>query len=629
MSELAYPSFSTEVNHYMRMKAAGAARQRHMEVAQQVRKGNIRQLFPTELDLNISFDGVPIANFIDIVAHQMAEAIAPLPALACVAGKMETQADQKRAQVKNRIGDWYWTKSRLEQQMLFGADRYLTYGFQPFFVEPDPECKVPRITLDDPMRAYYETNRFGDVTFYAKSWMRTVDDLVAMFPEWRAMIIVQDSTGKPIPGDTQLELIRWVDDKAVTLFLPTRNGLVLTAYEHKLGRCPVVIASRPGLDPDKPRGQFDDVIWTQVARAIYATLSLEAASIAVQAPIAVPDDVDELPIGPHALYTSSKAGDIHRVNLELPAGLFAENQVLDQEMKLGSRYPDAAAGQASASVITGKGVEALMGTFDTQIRGAQMIFKQVLQEITALCFEMDEKWWPSTEKTVRGTISGRSYELVYTPSSAINNQYECTVTYGFAAGMHPSQSVVTMLQLEGAGLIAHGTTQSNLPFDVDPDQEQRQIDVESYREALKQGMFSLVQTAGPMAAQGQDPSLLVKMVVDVIKARQNGKSMEDAAEEGFTSYQANLQAQQEAQMQAQQDQQASTPGAAGAPGGSPGGQPPGINAQGLPEGVAPGQAGLPPGGLPTIQNLVSGFRGNGTLPISQATVSRRVPTGGL
>lgn len=630
MTELAFPSFSTEVNHYLRMKAAGSVRDRHMAVAAQVRKGNIRQLFPSELDLNLSFEGTPIANFIDIVAHDMSEAIAPLPSLACTAGRMVTDADLRRAEVKNRIGDWYWAQSKLEVQMLKGADRYLTYGFQPFFIEPDVDRKCPFITLDDPTGAYYEKNRYGEVTFYAKRWLRSADDLSAMFPEYRGIIMSDPEDPRKqrkVPGDQQLEMVRWVDCEDVTLFLPTRNGLILTSYKHKMKGCPVRIAERPGLE-DIPRGQFDDVIWTQVARAIFSMLSLEAAATAVQAPIAIPEDMDEFPIGPNALYQSSKSGDIHRVNLELPPGLFQENASLDQELKLGSRYPDARSGNSSASVITGKGVEALLGTFDSQIKGSQMVFKQTLQDVTADCFEMDEKWWANAEKTVSGTLSGRSYEIKYTPKKDINGQYHCTVTYGFAAGMHPSQSIITMLQLEGAGLIAHGTTQMNLPFDIDPDQEQRNIDVETTREALKQGLFSLVQTAGPMAAQGADPTLIIKMAADVVKARQDGKTMEDAAIEGFDQYQAALEAQkqqQQEQMQAAQD----GAGGAPAPAGGQGGGDTGLGPSGLPDGVAPGQAGMPPGGLPTIQNMVAGFRGDGNLPIMQSTVSRRQATGGI
>lgn len=620
------PTFASKATaHYTRLRARNASRDNNHELIHQVRRGHIRQLFPDELDFSLSFNGSPIANFVDIVAHDMAEGIAPLPALACVSGRMETDADQKRAEIKNRIGDNYWRYSKLEKQMLAGADRYVTYGFVPFFLEPrlSGGRNLPYIHVEDPRHAYYELNRYGDVVVYAKRWQRTVDDLAAQFPEHAAMIRQDPKTKQAVQsGDQLLEMIRWVDDTKVTLFLPEREGLILDSYEHRMSKPPVIIAERPSED-DTPRGQFDDVIWVQVARAIMSTLALEAASIAVQAPIAVPDSMTDLSVGPHAILSApgQDAREIHRVNLSLPPEIFAEGQMLDQELRLGARYPDARSGGVQASVITGKGVEALLGTFDSQIKGAQMIFRQAFEELTALCFEMDEVWWPNETKTVNGTLSGASYEFTYTPSKDINGRHACTVTYGFAAGLNPSQSIVTMLQLEGAGLIAKGTTQQNLPFGVDPLQEMKKINVEGSREALKQGLFALVQSSGQMAAQGQDPTPIIKLVADVIRSLQDGTTVEDAVSAGYAAMQAAQQAAQQQQAEEQQE-------AAAAQGGAPGGPPDaGGGGDGLPQGVAPGQAGLPPGGRPTMAEMVSGFRGNGNLPISQFDIRRAVPTG--
>jgi len=583
-----------------------------MEVVRQVRRGNIRQLFPAELNFSLSFEGSPIANFIDVVARDMAEGIAPLPSLACVSGKMKTDADLKRAEMKNRIADNYWNHSKLQRQMLPGADRFVTYGFVPFFVEPDTKEKLPFIQVEDPRNAYYELDRYGCVVVYAKRWLRSLDELCAQFPENRKAIMTDPTTRQTVEkGNTEIELVRWVDDTNVVLMLPSRNGLVLSSYQHKMEYPPVYIAERPGLD-DTPRGQFDDVIWVQVARAIMSTLALEAASIAVQAPIAVPDDMDEFPIGPHAILQSANANQIHRVPLELSPQIFAESQVLDGELKTGARYPDARTGGVQASVITGKGVEALLGTFDSQIKGAQIVFQEALQQVTAMCLEMDEAWWPHVSKTINGTQSGASWEATYVPAADIGGRHHCTVTYGFAAGMHPSQSIVTMLQLEGAGLVAKGTAQENLPFSIDQVQEMKKINVEGSREALKQGLFSLIQSTGPMAAQGQDPEPIIKLAVRVIKDLDNGMSVEDAVADAY-AVQKSEQQEEQAEQAAQQP-----------PGMSGGSAAPG---DGLPPGVAPGQAGMPPGGRPTMNQMISGFRGDGNTPVQQAEIRTNQPVG--
>jgi hypothetical protein len=628
------PQFALKAaSHYQRLRGDNGNRDAQMQTVKTVRDGNMRQLFPAELDLNVEFGGVPIANTIDAFAHDIAEGIAPLPSLACVSGKMESDADAKRADLKNKIGSQYWQDSRLSTQMQSAADQYVSFGFLPFFVEPDTECGRPYIQAMNPLGSYYEKDRYDRVTVFAHHWWRTVDELCALYPEW-AHIIRDDGSGKgkERPANQKLELVQWVDKTQVMLFLPSHEGLVLGSYLHKLKRTPVHVAERPGIS-DKPRGQFDDVVYVQVARAIMATLQLEAAQIAVQAPIALPRDFDELAIGPHSIIRTDNPEKIRRISLDLPSNIFAEGQQLADEEKIGSRYPDARLGESNASVITGKGVEALLGTFDSQIRGCQEVMKLALQEVTSICFEMDETWWPNKVKTVCGVLAGKSYEGTYRPSKDINGRYECTVTYGFAMGMKPAQSIITILQLLGAGLISKGTAQENMPITLDYIQESKDMDIEDMRNATKQSVFALVQTIGPMAAQGQDPTLLVKISADMITERRKGTSIEDAFLVALGNYQQATEAAKQKQMEQMQAQMAAQGGGAGpggpaGPGGDAGGGDTGLSPAGVPDGHAPGQAGMAPGGQPTISRMISGFRGDGNLPVMQATTQRVVPTGG-
>lgn len=116
MTSPALPSFASRkmLDRYQRMKTRAAGREQIAGIISEVRAGNMTKLFPKELDFQISFAGPPVANFIDVVAHDMADGIAPLPSLACVSGKMQTDADRKRAETKNLIGDFFWRKSKLE-----------------------------------------------------------------------------------------------------------------------------------------------------------------------------------------------------------------------------------------------------------------------------------------------------------------------------------------------------------------------------------------------------------------------------------------------------------------------------------------------------------------------------------
>jgi hypothetical protein len=598
------------------MERESHGRDRRMREARKVRDGEIQDLWPDHFSER--YPQSIVANFIDGVARDLSEVIAPLPALSCSAGQMKTEADKRRASRKQRIGEYYHRVSQLETQMYWGADQYLTYGFVAARLEPDLDNRCPKIRVDDPTHTYYIMDRDFHVAQYAKSWREDVHNLAARFPDAKGLILYPE--GKPCQ-ETELKVICYIDGTNYTLYLPERRGVILLTYEHKLSRTPVEIAVRPGLHTN-PRGQFDDVLWVQLARAVMAQLTLEAGHKAVEAPITVPSDVVELNVGPDAVIQTDNPQGVGRVHLQVPGEAFALGQQLEQELKTGSRYPDMRMGQADASVITGKGVQALMGGFDTQIKTAQQFLGRMVRDITELAFEMDEKWWPNKVETINGSYSGESYQVTYTPSVDIAGNYTCDVTYGFAAGMSPQNALVMMLQARGDGLVDRDTVRRQLRsmWGIDIEQAQRDLDVQELNDGVKQGILAALQSSGQMLAQGMtDQAMLFFNIADqMIRGRQNGKPLNDILMSALADYQQQQQAQQQAAMEAQ----AAAAGGAAGPG-----QPSieGVGPDGLPAGVAPGQAGLPPGGMPAIQSLVAGMT-NGT-PSIGATVRKRLPVG--
>jgi hypothetical protein len=269
-----------------------------------------------------------------------------------------------------------------------------------------------------------------------------------------------------------VQLVRYMDKDETVLFLPERANYILQRAKNPLGKLNVVFAVRPGVDSDEQqRGQFDDVLWVQVARARFATLQLEAAQKSVQAPFALPSDVNVLEMGPDATIRSASPEKIRRVDLNVPPGLFAESQILDQEMRMGSRYPEGRQGVSQGSIVTGRGVEALMGGFDTQVKTAQSVLAEALKKVFELCFEMDEKLFGNTEKTVRGVDAGAPYEITYTPNKDIDGDYTVDITYGLMAGLNPNQALVFGLQARGDQLISRDFLRRQMPWEINVTQE--------------------------------------------------------------------------------------------------------------------------------------------------------------
>jgi len=126
---------------------------------QMVRQGKISQVYP-----NFFPDGIDqnvVANFIDVVARDLSEMIAPLPAINCSAVSSVSDRARNFADKRTRIAANYFRHSDMEVNMFTGADMYVTYGFLPFIIELDDEAKLPRIRLENPIGAYPEFDRYG------------------------------------------------------------------------------------------------------------------------------------------------------------------------------------------------------------------------------------------------------------------------------------------------------------------------------------------------------------------------------------------------------------------------------------------------------------------------------------
>lgn len=192
---------------------------------------------------------------------------------------------------RTKIAHYYFDNSNLTLHLVAGADRYYTYGFIPFVVEPNFTEKMPQIVVDDPMGTYYHLDIRGNVVQYVKVWRETALELAGKFPDLRDQILNDQRPPRSGMGDQhELEVIRYIDRDVQILYLPERKDLVLVEVPNRLRRVPVAIAERPGLD-NQVRGAFDDVMWVQLARARMALLGLEAVEKSVGAPLAVPQDV--------------------------------------------------------------------------------------------------------------------------------------------------------------------------------------------------------------------------------------------------------------------------------------------------------------------------------------------------
>ena len=551
-----------------------------------VRKGKIAsvypEFFPEGVDANV------VANFIDIVAKDLSEVMAPLPAVNCSAANQVSDRARSFADKRTRIAANYFAHSDLQVQMYTGADHYITFGFVPFIIELDEEARLPRIRVESPIGAYPEFDRYGRCIAFAKRYSLSIAELVAQFPEYESELLGKEGYRQDLSA--VVEFIRYYDKDQSLIYIPSRNNLILSHAVNPLGKMMVVVAKRPSIDGEM-RGQFDDVLGIQLLRNRFALLAMEAAEKSVQSPIVVPGDVQEIEFGGDAIIRTNNPAGVRRVELPIPNGAFTEQSLLQQELRTGTRYPESRTGNLDASIITGQGVQALMGGFDTQVKSAQAIFASTLKDVISICFEVDETFY-NGEKTVRGVDAGSPYSITYIPSKDIKGDYSADVRYGMLAGLNPAQGLIFMLQALGAKIISKDMVMRELPFGINVTQEQEKIEVEEMRNSLLGALGAYTQAIPQMATQGQDPSDIIAKIADVIKARQKGVALEDAIEGIFKP--------EELPPTAAPSVEQPSPAPAAAVGGSP---------------TAPQGAGL--------QSLLSSLTSGGKASASARTVVRR------
>ena len=116
-----------EVNAKLgRLQTKFASRDQRMRDVLSVRQGDLSKVYPSMFSED--YPKPLVANFIDVAARDLAEAMAPLPSFNCSAANMVSDAARKAADTRTRIANFYASLSELQLQMYEAADWYNTYG---------------------------------------------------------------------------------------------------------------------------------------------------------------------------------------------------------------------------------------------------------------------------------------------------------------------------------------------------------------------------------------------------------------------------------------------------------------------------------------------------------------------
>lgn len=579
-----------------------------------LRMGQVRAIRASELDrvapglLADDFPKPIVSNVINVAAQYSAEQIGVMPTISCTAGVMVSDRQKKYAQRRTLIAHNYVENSRLKVSMVEASDWLNTYSFLPTILEPhfgDAYCEPgPRLRFENPLGCYYDLDIYGRTRCFVKVYDSDIQDLCAKFPHMAGPLM----SGLQVESNAKVELVCYYDDDEIISYVPSRDNLVLNRIPNKFGRCPVFIAEAPKFDSES-RGAYDDVVWIQVARAVFAQMGMAAAKKAVNAPLVVPPDVVNIPFGRDRVIRTNMGEKIHYAAQEMSPAAWQIGEILNSDITVGARFPEGATGKSPGSIVTGRGMEELMGTIDSKVRTYQLLLGDMLRRAVSAAFEMDQKFWPNRRRFIRIMVNGQQYEESYIPSRDIAGVYQVDVTYGMAAGMDPNRALVFLLQARGDKLISRDYALRQLPFDLNVDQVMEQIDTEEMTDALKQMIAQTAMAVPALAAQGQDPSDTLTKLATVLKKRESGMPLHEAILAAFVPKQPPAPPQSP-------DMSMQPPGTGMTPPGGPGGM----------QGPSAPMAGPMAGAQPDVMKLLSGLSGGGQ-PNLGATVKRQVPAG--
>lgn len=582
---------ATYFERFEQIRMRFSERDRKMSMVAQARNGNLGAVYP-QLFPEGAWSQPIVANMIDIVAKDLSEQIGVLPTISASGDSALDERARTKADKRTKIANYYLAASKMSSEIIRAADQLITFGFVPLRVEPNFRDARPHISVEYSMGSYWDQDRFGEMRVFANSFRRKIGDLAAMFPEVADKI--RENSWRD--DNSYMTVIRWTTPDEIVMF--TENNVTLARQENHMGVIPVALAKRPTFD-GMTTGQFDDVLPVYAAKARLALLMLEATQKSVEAPLAIPQDVTQLNVGPDSVIRSNTPEKIRRVSLDVPSYSFAENNILSDELKYGTRFPESRAGQADGSIVTGQGVKALQAAFDQQVKVAQSILGEALGDAISLAMRCDDVYFPSRTNTVSGKVNGVPFNLKYTPSRDIAGDYGINVDYGLLAGLDPNRALVFALQARGDKLISRSFTRRHLPIQINPSEEERAVDMEDMRDSLKQSVQALATAIPALTTQGQNPTQIVRSIATVIEERKKGTPIEDAVQAAF-------------KVEEKTEQQEPTPD-------------PADQIPGMPENTT-----MPGGDMPqqrqpmSMQNLLAGLSGSGN-PVLKGNVQRQIP----
>jgi hypothetical protein len=405
----------------------------------------------------------------------------------------QTRAELKRVGLHEKIGFSY-LRDALPTGKRFMRDLawWLQVGRAVAIVTPDFEKQKPRLELRDPRTCY------PGVAKRVNNTIVSLDDIIFKYKlpideaRLRNLAPPPERGNWPNPEKSEVEVLEYLDDK--TWMIVSEFGNMVRG-EHNLGLVPAHVFE--SFTPDGPAGKsrFKDQIALMVSIARLISAKIAFADRLVNPILWAKGSTGTLELGPYVINNLGPNGEMGQIAPPTQFQVDRDIQLLNQFSRVLNRNPEVRQGEiASKGVYTSaKTLEQLAEAIDTVVGADWDIIAPGLEYLMKVCFTMDVKLWPNTQKTINGSLRGKRFLDSYTPKDDIGDRVDIRVDYGFGVGGY--QGFLMHLQAKEAKTMSRRRAMEAMPGVTDVDEEMNLIDVEDMDEAGK-AMFQ------NLAAQG-------------------------------------------------------------------------------------------------------------------------------
>jgi hypothetical protein len=428
--------------------------------------------------------------------------------------------EQKITSLLERIGFSYIRNAEPTGKMMMRMIAWWLVGVgrAVAVVTPDPETKMPRIGVRDPRNAYPNPKKSsGNIIMELEDVMFQYE-LSEREMKNRGLAMAGPARGSYQTGERTGTVIEFIDDQR---WMIVSDGGTVQVAEHGLGMVPAWVFG--SFSPNKKAlGQFQDQLSFMVAISRLLSQKVRFADRLAHPLLWVRGHEGTIKVGPDVITKLGPQGEMGQISAPVQLQVDRDIEMLQRFSRILNRNPESRQGEVQAKGIymSAKTLEQLSESIDTVIGGYWDTISVGIQYLVKVCFAMDEKFWPNTEKSISGQIKGKRFRDSYTPKKDIAGRWFINVDHGFGSGGY--QGFLQQVQMQAAKLQSRRGALEQMPGISDIDDKLREIELEGVDEAVManfqalaaQGQLDLVLLSKLRTAMSQEGRPLFEVIVE-------------------------------------------------------------------------------------------------------------------